>query len=62
MHSEKIKVLIVDDSAVVRKMLSEILNSDHDLEVVGTAIDAYAAREKIKQLHPDVITDRKSVV
>ncbi|MEQ8408473.1 MAG: chemotaxis response regulator protein-glutamate methylesterase [Gammaproteobacteria bacterium] len=56
MHSEKIKVLIVDDSAVVRKMLSEILNSDHDLEVVGTAIDAYAAREKIKQLHPDVIT------
>ena len=56
MQSEKTKVLIVDDSAVVRKMLSEILDSDPNLEVVGTAIDAYAAREKIKQLHPDVIT------
>ncbi len=56
MNSAKIKVLIVDDSALVRKIMTDILNSDPELEVVGTAIDAHAAREKIKQLHPDVIT------
>ena len=50
------KVLIVDDSALVRQMLTEMLNSDHELEVVGTANDPYAAREKIKTLNPDVIT------
>ena len=52
----KIKVLVVDDSALVRKLLSEILNADPDIEVVGTAIDPYQAREKIKQLKPDVLT------
>jgi two-component system chemotaxis response regulator CheB len=52
----KIKVLIVDDSALVRKLLSEILNSDPNIEVIGTAIDPYQAREKIKKLNPDVIT------
>ncbi|MBL1322056.1 MAG: chemotaxis response regulator protein-glutamate methylesterase [Methylophaga sp.] len=52
----KIKVLVVDDSALVRKLLSEILNSDPDIEVVGTAIDPYQAREKIKKLKPDVLT------
>lgn len=52
----KIKVLVVDDSALVRKLLSEILNADSDIEVVGTAIDPYQAREKIKQLKPDVLT------
>ncbi len=52
----KIKVLIVDDSALVRKLLTEILNSDPQIEVVGTAIDPYQAREKIKKLNPDVIT------
>jgi two-component system chemotaxis response regulator CheB len=51
-----IKVLIVDDSALVRKLLSEMLGRDRDIEVVGTAADPYAAREKIKQLNPQVIT------
>lgn len=51
-----IKVLIVDDSALVRKVLTEELNRQHDIEVVGTAIDPYAAREKIVQLKPDVLT------
>src|SRR6201991_4291464 len=52
----KKKVLIVDDSALVRQMLTEMLRSDPDLEVVGTATDPFAAREKIKALNPDVIT------
>lgn len=51
-----IRVLIVDDSAVVRKVLSEELSRYPDLEVVGTAVDPYVAREKIAQLRPDVIT------
>lgn len=51
-----IRVLIVDDSALIRKMLSEMLNADHDIEVIGTATDPYVAREKIKQLNPDVLT------
>ncbi len=51
-----IKLLIVDDSALVRKLLSEMLGRDRDIEVVGTAADPYAARERIKQLNPDVIT------
>lgn len=46
------RVLIVDDSAVVRQMLSEILASDRDIEVVGTAADPLLAREKIKRLAP----------
>jgi two-component system chemotaxis response regulator CheB len=50
------KVLIVDDSALMRQLLSEIINSDPDLEVVGTAADPYAARDKIKALNPDVLT------
>lgn len=50
------KVLIVDDSAVVRQLLSEILAADPDIEVVGTAADPYLAREKIKRLNPDVLT------
>ena len=51
-----IKVLIVDDSALVRKLLSEIIARESDLTVVGTARDPYEAREKIKELAPDVIT------
>lgn len=51
-----IRVLIVDDSALVRKMLREILESDPDIEVVGVAADPYVAREKIKKLNPDVLT------
>lgn len=50
------KVLIVDDSAVVRQLLSEILAADPEIEVVGTASDPYVAREKIKLLKPDVLT------
>jgi len=52
----KIKVLIVDDSALVRQMLEKMLSEDGFIEVVGTAVDPYDAREKIKQLHPDVLT------
>jgi len=52
----RIRVLIVDDSALVRRILSELLAADPQMEVVGTASDAYMARDKIKQLNPDVIT------
>src|SRR5579864_3522066 len=57
-HSERkrIKVLIIDDSALVRTMLTKILGADPSLEVVGTAPDAFVAREKIKLLNPDVLT------
>jgi two-component system, chemotaxis family, protein-glutamate methylesterase/glutaminase len=51
-----IKVLVVDDSALVRKLLSAMLMRAPDIQVVGTASDPYAAREKIKSLNPDVIT------
>jgi two-component system chemotaxis response regulator CheB len=50
------KVLIVDDSALMRQLLTKILESDPELEVVGTAGDPYAAREKILALNPDVLT------
>ncbi len=51
-----IKVLIVDDSALIRKLLTSILESDPMIQVVGTASDPYLAREKIKKLKPDMIT------
>ena len=51
-----IKVLIVDDSALVRQMLKSMLESDPDIQVVGVASDPYMAREKIKKTNPDVIT------
>lgn len=51
-----VRVLIVDDSALVRKILSEELARDPDIEVVGTATDPYVARDKIVQLKPDVVT------
>ena len=54
--NDPIRVLIVDDSALVRKLLTEILKSDPAIEVVGTATDPYAARQKIKKLNPDVLT------
>ncbi|MBI5307048.1 MAG: chemotaxis response regulator protein-glutamate methylesterase [Planctomycetes bacterium] len=53
---KKIKVLIVDDSAVVRKILSTGLSKNKDIEVVGTAADPFIARDKIVTLRPDVIT------
>src|SRR5579862_889947 len=52
----RIRVLIVDDSALVRSLLTDILRSDPGIEVVGAASDAHAAREKIKSLNPDVLT------
>lgn len=52
----RIRVLIVDDSALVRQLLTEILSSDRMIEVVGTAADPYLARDKIKELKPDVLT------
>jgi two-component system chemotaxis response regulator CheB len=52
----KIKVLIVDDSAIVRKLLGEALSGEPDIEVVGTAPDPYIARDKIVSLSPDVLT------
>ncbi len=54
--SKKISVLIIDDSALVRQVLTEIINSSSNLEVIGVARDPMDAREKIKQLNPDVLT------
>ncbi|MBW1780229.1 MAG: chemotaxis response regulator protein-glutamate methylesterase [Deltaproteobacteria bacterium] len=55
-RGKEIKVLIVDDSAVVRKILTDKLSRFHDIQVVGTAVDPYAARDKIVTLDPDVVT------
>src|SRR4051812_323825 len=52
----KTRVLVVDDSAIVRKLVSDILRQDPEIEVVGTAVDPYVARDKIIELDPDVIT------
>ena len=54
--NNKIKVLIVDDSAVVRKILSSALSKYQDIEIVGTAPDPFIARNKILQFKPDVLT------
>jgi two-component system chemotaxis response regulator CheB len=51
-----IKVLIVDDSALVRQLLTELFSQAPDIQVVGAAADPYIAREKIKKLNPDVLT------
>ena len=56
MPPRKIRVLIVDDSAVIRKVVSDALSTDPEIEVVGTAMDPYIARDKIVQLKPDVLT------
>lgn len=53
---EKTRVLIVDDSALMRQLLTEMLSSDPAIEIVGTASDPYAARDKIMKLNPDVLT------
>ncbi|MFN2329047.1 MAG: chemotaxis response regulator protein-glutamate methylesterase [Chromatocurvus sp.] len=52
----KIRVLVVDDSALIRRLLTDMLNSAPDIEVVGTAPDPFIARDKIKSLEPDVLT------
>lgn len=56
MSAEKIRVLIVDDSAIVRRALSQVLAADPEIEVVGTACDPYVARDKILELNPQVLT------
>ena len=55
-EASKIKVLIVDDSAIVRKVLTDALSHEADIEVVGTAPDPFVARDKILSLNPDVLT------
>ena len=54
--TRRIRVLIVDDSAIVRKILTDALAGEPDLEVVGSAPDPYVARDKILSLRPDVLT------
>ena len=56
MTAAKIKVLCVDDSALIRSLMSEIINSQPDMEVVGTAPDPLVARDLIKRVNPDVLT------
>jgi len=53
---KSIKVLVIDDSALVRQTLTEIINSDPQLQVIGTAADPYFAAGKIRNMIPDVIT------
>jgi two-component system chemotaxis response regulator CheB len=52
----KTRVVVVDDSALVRSLLTEIINRQTDMECIGAASDPYAAREMIRNLNPDVIT------
>lgn len=53
---KKIRVLIIDDSALIRKILTEVINSFSDMEAIGAAPDPIAAREMIRQMNPDVLT------
>jgi two-component system chemotaxis response regulator CheB len=53
---ERVKVLVVDDSALMRKLIPIILERDPDIEVIGTAMDGAFAIRKIAELHPDVVT------
>lgn len=53
---KKIRVLVVDDSAFMRKMIPKIISSDPEIEVVGTAMDGVFALKKMRDLKPDVIT------
>lgn len=56
MTAGRIRVLIVDDSAVVRQTLTEVLSTDEQIEVIGTAGDPFVAAERIREQLPDVIT------
>src|SRR5690242_5594337 len=53
---KKIRVLTIDDSALIRQVLATLLSKDPEIEVIGAAPDPYIAREKIKALSPDVLT------
>src|SRR5512133_485037 len=55
-ENKRIRVLIVDDSALVRQILTQIFTTARDIEVVGAAADPFAARDKIKETNPDVLT------
>ena len=54
--TKKIKVLIIDDSALIRSILKEIINSYPDMEAIGAASNPFQARDMIKTLNPDVLT------
>src|SRR5271154_7495743 len=54
--ARKIRVLVIDDSAIVRRILTTTIAAESDMEVVGTAPDAYVARDKVLALNPDVVT------
>src|SRR5512137_2466656 len=54
--SERVRVLVVDDSALMRKLIPAILARDSSIEVVGTAMDGAFALKKIEELKPDVVT------
>ncbi len=56
MNSKKIRVMVVDDSALMRKMIPQILTMDPNIEIVGTAMDGLFALKKIPELKPDIIT------
>lgn len=56
MKSHKIRVLVIDDSALIRSVMKEIINRENDMECVGAAPDPLVAREMIKSLNPDVLT------
>ena len=56
MKSHKLKVLVIDDSALIRSVMKEIINREKDMECVGAAPDPLVAREMIKELNPDVLT------
>ena len=56
LSKKKIKVLVVDDSAIVRRVFSQELDRDPEIEVIATAPDPYVARDKVVKLKPDVLT------
>lgn len=56
MSGNTVRVLVVDDSALMRQMISTILDADPEISVVGTARDPYIARDMIKEMNPDVVT------
>src|SRR5438445_384740 len=54
--NKPVRVLVVDDSSLIRQLLTMLLSADPEIEVVGSAPDPFVARDKIKELSPDVVT------